>query len=152
MSFSEKYCRTTAQGRRFWEAVEALIYALVQIVESNWVFRMEERRWVEEGGRGWPDLTPALEKARQLGDQLDGGYASLCIPRMDWSHATLEFLKLVTGVLLRALRSIRGRELDCMSVRAMNIAWSPHHNMLNDNIVKIGGHLKIFVTLASAFN
>jgi len=71
---------------------------------------------------------------------------------MDWSHATLEFLKLVTGVLLRALRSIRGRELDCMSVRAMNIAWSPHHNMLNDNIVKIGGHLKIFVTLASAFN
>jgi len=105
---------------------------------------------VEEGGRCWPDLRPALEKARQLGHQLDGGYTSLCIPSMDWSHATLEFLKLVTGVLLKALRSIR--ELDCMSVRAMNTAWSPHIQMLSDDISKIGGHLKIFDTVGSAAN
>ena len=113
-------------------------------------FRMEDRRWVEEVGRGWPDLRPALEKARKLGHQLDGGYKSLRIPLMDWSHATLEFLKLVTGVLLKALRSIR--ELDCMSVRAMNTAWSPHIQMLSDDISKIGGHLKIFATVGSAAN
>ncbi len=51
MPISDKYCRTTAQGRHFWEAAEALICALVPIVESNWFFRMEDRRWVEEGGR-----------------------------------------------------------------------------------------------------
>ena len=50
----------------------------------------------------------------------------------------------------KALRSIR--ELDCMSVRAMNAAWSPSHNMLHDDILKIGGSLSIFATVASAVN
>ncbi len=53
---------------------------------------------------------------------------------------------------MKALRSIR--ELDCMSVRAMNAAWSPSHDMLHDagDILKIGGSLSIFATVASAVN
>lgn len=82
MPFSDKYCRTTAQGRRFWEAVEALICAPVQVVEGNWVWRIEGGRWVEEGGFGCPDLRPALEKARQLGHQLDMNWSIPCIPFM----------------------------------------------------------------------
>ena len=53
------YSRTTAQGRLFWEAVEALPCALDQLVEDvndRVVTRLQLR---------WPDLRPALAGARQ---------------------------------------------------------------------------------------
>lgn len=140
--FLDHYSRTTASGRRFWEAVEAMICALRLLTE-------EIMEGIRSSLRRWPNLEPALTRATQLQRQLCNGRGpDPHLPSMDWTPPRLLFLRRVASALLRKLESIY--EMPSVSVRALNTAWSPHHDKLRHDVSMISDDLNMFYAVASA--
>ena len=138
-TFSQKYSRTTAEGRHLWSSMESLRLVLRRLMDA-----IDEKMF--EQTETWPDIKPSSEAARSLIEAL-GNRPLPVLQLMEWKCGRATYLKHLASTLYKQLHALH--EPDCMSVRALQPTGSGS-DQLREDISKLRGVLLSFYGFADA--
>ena len=138
--FSQRYARTTAEGRRLWQALTKLQQTLNVMIGG-----IDDR--VLHTCPDWPDLGPVLQAAKEVCEILDITAMS-SMPSMEWTtqeggYERAKWFRHTARVLSQQLDDI-GDQNYCMSVRFLEDPFCPHYDKIESNIGYVGDSLVTF--------
>ena len=139
-NFSQKYSRTTAEGRHIWSSIESLRLVLRRLMGA-----VDEKMFRET--ETWPDIIPSSEAARTLIEAL--GHRPLPVLQlMEWNSGRAAYVRHLASTLYKQLHALHD-EPDCMSVRFLQPTGSGS-DQLRKYIAKLRGDLLSFYGFANA--
>ena len=136
------YSRTTAEGRRRWDAIYKLRDA-VKTLDG----KIQESL---DTGSPWPDISPSIMAAFHLKNVLCvPSRPGMILPHIELNEGTAVFTKYLACVTYSGLCKIH--ELDCMSVRTIPLT-GPRADKLRRDILELQYTIVTFITLADALH
>jgi len=141
-TFSQKYSRTTAEGRRLWSSIESLRFDLHILIDA-----IDDKVFQPQRNESWPDIRPSSQAARSLIEAL-GRRPLPMLQWMEWNSGRAAYVRHLASTLYKQLHALHD-EPDCMSVRFLQPTGSGS-DQLRKYIEKLRGDLLSFYGFADA--